>query len=78
MTGARRMRWFTRLTLCMIVLFVLDNEEDQKLDVAQAITYWREALHPRARCWHPYLKDTGEMLDQSRDVRGWMVVELAG
>ncbi len=77
-TGARRMRWITRLALCSEVLIALDNEEDQKPDVAQAITYWREVLHPRARRWHPYLKDPSEMLEQGMDVRSWILAGLAG
>ncbi len=40
--------WITRLALYSALLTALDNEDEQKPDVAQAITYWLEVLHPRA------------------------------
>lgn len=66
-TGARRMRWMTRLALCLEVLIALDTEEERNTAAAQAIGYWHEVLQPRARRWRPYLKDCGEMLEH-----GWM------
>ena len=77
-TSARRMRWISRLALCSEVLVALDNEDEQKSDVAQAIAYWLEVLHPRARRWRPYLKDPAQMLEQGMDVRDWMMAGLHG
>ena len=77
-TGARRMRWIARLALCSEVLIALDTEEERNTAVAQAIGYWREVLHPRARRWRPYLKDPAEMLGQGMDVRGWVMAGLHG
>ncbi len=77
-TGARRMRWITRLAMCSKVLIALDAEEERNPAVAQAITYWRKVLHPRGHRWRPYLKDPGEMLAQGMDVRGWVVAGIDG
>lgn len=76
-TGARRVSAITRLAMCSEVLIALDNEEDRNPAVAQAIAYWLEVLHPRARRWRPYLNDAAEMLKQGMDVRVWVRAGLA-
>ncbi len=67
------MRYITRLASCSAILIALDNEEEQNGAVAQAIAYWHDVLHPRARRWRPYLKDCGAMLEQGMDVRSWVL-----
>lgn len=74
----RRIRWVTQLAMCSEVLIALDTEEDRNAAVAQAIAYWLEVLHPRARRWRPYLKDPAQMLEQDMDVRDWMMAGLHG
>jgi hypothetical protein len=64
--------------MCSEVLIALDTEEDRNAAVAQAIAYWLEVLHPRARRWRPYLKDPAQMLEQDMDVRDWMMAGLHG
>lgn len=70
-SGARRVRWLTRLAQASTVLVALDA--DGPGDTASA--YWLDAL-PNARRWRPYYADPAQMLEDGADVRGWVLAGL--
>ncbi len=69
-TGARRVRWLSRLAPCPIVLVATDHDPDPAKG-EQAAQYWLQAL-PHARRWRPYLKDCAAMLQAGMDIEGWV------
>ncbi len=70
-SGARRVRWLTRLALASVVLVALDA--DAPGDTASK--YWLDAL-PNARRWRPYYADPAQMAQDGADVRGWVAAGL--
>lgn len=72
-SGARRIRWLSRLALCPLVLVATDNDGAEKGD--QAARYWLETIVSAVR-WRPFLKDAGAMLEAGMDVRGWVAQGL--
>jgi hypothetical protein len=70
-SGARRVRWLSRLALCSEVLISLDA--DTAGDYASL--YWLDVL-PNSRRWRPYFDDAAAMLHSEQDVRGWVQVGL--
>lgn len=71
-TGARRVRWLARLSLCSLVLVATDNEEPGEA----AARYWIDALGGNARRWRPTLKDTNQMLQEGMSIAEWVAVGL--
>lgn len=76
-TGARHMRWITKLALCGDMLIALDNEDQRNAAVARAAAYWLDVLQPRAVRWRPFVKDCGAMLEQRMDLRAWVASGIA-
>lgn len=70
-SGARRVRWLTRLALASVVLVSLDA--DAPGDTASK--YWLDAL-PNARRWRPYYADPAQMAQDGGDVRAWVAAGL--
>jgi len=71
-SGARRVRWIARLSLCPVVLVATDNEEPGE----RAARYWLDVLGPIARRWRPTLKDCNAMLQAGMSLREWAQVGL--
>ncbi|RME79661.1 MAG: hypothetical protein D6784_00375 [Chloroflexi bacterium] len=65
--AGRAARWVARLAACSLVLVAFDADEPGD----KAASAWLELL-PNARRWRPLLKDAGEMLAQSLDIRRWI------
>ena len=70
-SGARRVRWLTRLALASAVLVALDA--DAPGDTASK--YWLDAL-PNARRWRPYYADPAQMAQDGAGVRAWAAAGL--
>ena len=66
-SGARRVRWLTRLALASVVLVSLDADAPGDT----AARYWLDAL-PNARRWRPYYADPAQMAQDGADVRAWV------
>lgn len=65
-TGARKMRWITRLALAQPLLLAFDTDEPG----LKAAMYWQE-IFPEARIWRPFYDDPAAMLETGADVRAW-------
>jgi len=70
-SGARRVRWLSRLALCSEVLVSLDADGPGD----EASHYWCGVLE-NARRWRPYFDDAAAMLEAEQDVRGWVLSGL--
>lgn len=70
-SGARRVRWLTRLAQASTVLVALDT--DGPGDTASS--YWLDAL-PNAKRWRPWYSDPAQLLQDGADVRGWVLAGL--
>lgn len=70
-SGARRIKWITRLLLCPTVLIALDADEPGD----HAARYWLDVL-PNGRRWRPDYSDPAQLLQDGQDVRGWILAGL--
>lgn len=70
-SGARRVRWLSRLALCSEVLVSLDADGPGD----EASRYWLDVL-PNARRHRPWWSDPAQMLQDGADVRAWVLSGL--
>lgn len=71
-SGARRVRWLSKLAQASEVLVALDA--DAAGDAASH--YWIDALMPHARRWRPWWSDPAQMRQDGADLRAWVLAGL--
>jgi DNA primase len=70
-SGARRLRWITRLARCSTVLVAFDADRAGDRHAA----YWLQVL-PNARRWRPFWEDANQMGRDGVDLRAWIMAGL--